>query len=93
MTVGGKTQYHTNTMGKAKVAVTVDQDHLKSIDLLVAGGRFQSRSALVQEAVAEKLRRIGRARLAVEAAKLDPQEEHALAEEGLHADSGAWPEY
>lgn len=34
-----------------------------------------------------------RERLAEECAKLDPGEERALAEEGLCADTEAWPEY
>jgi len=34
-----------------------------------------------------------RARLAEACARLDPAEERALSEEGIAADSAAWPEY
>ena len=39
------------------------------------------------------LERLSRTRLARETAKLDPDEEKALAEEGLSAELAAWPEY
>jgi hypothetical protein len=37
--------------------------------------------------------RLARTRLAREAAKLDPDEEKALAEEGMGAELAVWPEY
>ena len=43
--------------------------------------------------MAEKIQRIQRTRLAVECAKLDPEEEKALAEEGLAGILDAWLEY
>ena len=80
-------------MRKAKVAVTVDEELIRDVDLLVGEGRFPSRSALVQEAVRDKLGRLHRSRLAMESAKLDPAEERTLAEEGLQPDADAWPDY
>jgi hypothetical protein len=43
--------------------------------------------------VSEKLDRLDRGRLARECAKLDPDAEKALAEEGLSEELGAWPAY
>ncbi len=83
--------YHT--MPKAKVALTIDADLLDRVDALVAKQRFRNRSQAVEAALAEKLARLARTRLAEEAAKLDPAEERRLAEEGLAATGVAWPEY
>ena len=47
----------------------------------------------MEQAVAEKLARLGRTDLARECANLDPAFENALAEEGLSSDTGAWPPY
>jgi len=80
-------------MAKTKVAVTLSREVLEELDALVAAGRFPNRSQAVETALAEKLERLSRTRLAREAAKLDPQEEQALAEEGLGAELAAWPEY
>ena len=82
--------YHT--MPKAKVALTIDADLLDRVDTLVAEQRFRNRSQAVESALAEKLARLARTRLAEEAAKLDPAEERRLADEGLVA-GDAWPEY
>lgn len=80
-------------MGKAKLAITLDSGLLDDIDELIAEQRFANRSQAIESAVAEKLARLARTRLAREAAKLDPQAEKALAEEGFSADAGSWPEY
>ena len=53
--------------------------------------RFPNRSQAVESALAEKLGRLARTRLATECAKLDPALEQRLADEGLDGDS--WPEY
>lgn len=78
-------------MPMTKIAVTIDERVAKEIDRLVAIGRYPSRSKVIQEALQEVLRGAKRYRLAVECAHLDPQEEIAMAEESLGADS--WPEY
>jgi hypothetical protein len=54
---------------------------------------FPNRSRAIQEAVQEKLDRLERSRLAQECAKLDPDFEKAMAEEGLSEELSAWPEY
>jgi Arc/MetJ-type ribon-helix-helix transcriptional regulator len=80
-------------MGSAKVAITIREDLLDQIDRWVAEGRYPNRSQAIQAAVAEKLERARRRRLAEEAAKLDPKHEKALAEEGFAVGSKTWPEY
>ncbi|MFH1743474.1 MAG: ribbon-helix-helix domain-containing protein [bacterium] len=80
-------------MMRAKVAVSLDEMLLARLDRLVAEAVFRSRSQAVEAAVEEKLARIDRNRLAKECAKLDPQFEKALAEEGLLEDVSKWPEY
>ena len=80
-------------MGKAKVAVTLDEATLSELDRLVARRVFANRSRAVEAALQEKLERLSHTRLARECAALDPQREQALAEEGLGEDLSAWPEY
>jgi metal-responsive CopG/Arc/MetJ family transcriptional regulator len=80
-------------MPKTKVAVTVDSAILGELDELIAQKRFPNRSQAIETALAEKLERLSRARLARECAKLDTQEEKALAEEGLLSEIDAWPAY
>ncbi len=80
-------------MPSVKVAVTVDSGTLKRVDSLVARNVFPNRSQAFQAALAEKLARLDRTRLATECAKLDAQFEQALADEGLDRERDAWPEY
>jgi len=51
-----------------------------------------SRSKLIQDAVAEKLQRLRRVRLAKECAKLQPSSERADAEELFRGET-EWPDY
>ncbi|GAB4421570.1 MAG: hypothetical protein Fur0044_19150 [Anaerolineae bacterium] len=80
-------------MSTTKVAITIDQTLLAEIDRLVEQRVFPNRSKAVQEAVQDKLARIRRSRLAGECAKLDPQAEQTLAEEGMDQELAGWPEY
>ncbi len=80
-------------MGRSKVAISLDESTLNRLDKLVQKQVFPNRSQAIQEAVAEKLARIEKSRLAQECAKLDPVFEKALAEEGLSEDLAEWPEY
>jgi Arc/MetJ-type ribon-helix-helix transcriptional regulator len=80
-------------MSVAKVAVSIDERLLRRLDNLVKRAVFRSRSEAIQKAVAEKLARLDRSRLARECAKLSPEEEHELAEEGIKKDMEEWPEY
>ena len=80
-------------MSSVKVAITIDRETLKRVDGLVSKSVFPNRSRAIQEAVAEKLARMERSRLASECAKLDAKFEKALAEEGLGQELETWPEY
>lgn len=80
-------------MSKAKIAITLEQDSIKRLDLLVHEHVFSNRSQAIQEAVDEKIERLERNRLAKECAKLDPVFEKAMAEEGLFEDLSEWPKY
>ena len=80
-------------MGSVKVAITLDRKTLSRVDGLVSRSVFPNRSQAIQAAVAEKLARLERSRLAAECAKLDPKFENALAEEGLGQELEAWHKY
>jgi Arc/MetJ-type ribon-helix-helix transcriptional regulator len=80
-------------MPKKKVAVTLDSEVLGELDELIAQRRFPNRSQAIEAAVAEKLERLARTRLAREAAKLDRDEEKSFAEEGMDSELASWPEY
>ena len=80
-------------MAASKIAITIDNDMLKRLDMLVKANFFPNRSKAIQEAVAEKMSRLEKSRLAQECAKLDPDFEQSLAEEGFTAELEEWPEY
>jgi len=80
-------------MATMKVAVTIDAALLAEIDQLVTQRIFPNRSKAIQEALYDKLVRLRRSRLAVECAKLDSNEEQALAEEGMGQELAIWPTY
>ena len=80
-------------MAKTKLAVTLDTALVSELDQLVSERRFANRSQAVEIAVAEKLAPLAKSRLARECAKLDPDEERSLAEEGLAGGRETWPEY
>ena len=80
-------------MSTAKVAITIERDVLARLDRLVKSRKFPNRSRAVQEAVAEKLARMERSRLAQECARLDRASEQAMAEEGMSEEAAQWPEY
>jgi metal-responsive CopG/Arc/MetJ family transcriptional regulator len=80
-------------MATSKITITIDQNLLHRLDSLVKSQKFTNRSKAIQEAIAEKLARIERSRLAQECAKLDPKFEQEMAEEGFAAEMEEWPEY
>ena len=79
-------------MSSAKIAISLDPDDLRQVDQLVERGMFPNRSKLIQDAIAEKLQRLRRVRLAEECMKLQRTEEQAAAEE-LFLGETEWPEY
>jgi metal-responsive CopG/Arc/MetJ family transcriptional regulator len=80
-------------MGRSKIAISLDEQVLNRVDRLVKEALFPNRSQAIQVAVEEKLERLERRRLARECAKLDPEFEKSLAEEGLTEELAEWPEY
>jgi metal-responsive CopG/Arc/MetJ family transcriptional regulator len=80
-------------MPKTKVALTLDAELVERVDDLVARRRFRSRSQAIESALADKLQRLARTRLARESAKLNVRDEQRLADEGLADDLASWPEY
>lgn len=80
-------------MATSKIAISMDPKLLAQLDRLVKRKAFRSRSHAVQTAVRERIDRMEQARLARECAKLDPDAERALADEGLSEDVSEWPEY
>ena len=75
------------------MAISIDQELLKRVDMLVKEGKFESRSAAFQAAIGEKIERMKQTRLETECALLSKYEEKNLAEESLEKDRAAWPEY
>jgi metal-responsive CopG/Arc/MetJ family transcriptional regulator len=80
-------------MAASKIAITIDDNLLKQLDLMVESRVFPNRSKAIQEAIADKLKRLERTRLAQECAKLDPDYEQNMAEEGFSMEIDEWPEY
>jgi len=80
-------------MGASKIAITLDNNMVKKLDMLVKSNIFPNRSKAIQEAVIEKLNRMEKSRLAQECAKLDPDFEQSIAEEGFTSELEEWPEY
>jgi Arc/MetJ-type ribon-helix-helix transcriptional regulator len=80
-------------MASAKIAISLKRDTVDRLDQLVDEGVYPSRSRAIQEALEERLSRLSRDRLAKECAKLDPEYESALAEEGMGLEADQWPEY
>lgn len=74
-----------------KLAVTLEQKAVQDLDRWVREGRYPNRSRAVQAAVNLLSEREKRTRLAREIAKLDPEEEKRMAEEGLG--DASWPRY
>lgn len=73
-------------MGRAKIAISLDKVTLQRLDRLVDKEVFPNRSQAIESAVAEKLQRLDRSRLARECAKLDPDFEQALSDESLSSE-------
>jgi hypothetical protein len=61
--------------------------------LTVAHHKTGDSSCAIHEAIAEKLTRLGKIRLAQECSKLDPKFEQSLADEGLSSELEEWPPY
>lgn len=89
--IAGMTYHHT-AMGRAKIAITVDEQALAEIDRLVEEGVFANRSRAIESALQERLARLRGSRLARECAKLEKAEEQAMAGE-VYGGESEWPGY
>jgi len=76
----------------ARVTVTLPETLLAEADAILEHSGQANRSRLFQAALRSYLREARDQRLAAEAAKLDPIEEEALAEEGSAVAEEAWLE-
>ena len=79
-------------MSTTKVAVSLEAETVRAIDRWVREGRFPNRSRAVQAALAEMRTRHKRSRLIEALAKIDCNQERALAEETFSGEA-PWPEY
>ena len=77
-------------MATKKVAITLEEKTVGEVDSLVARRSFPSRSRVIQEAVAEKLAKMNRSRLAEQCALLDRDEEQSMAEEFSDGELELW---
>ena len=82
-----------HTMNKSKIAITVSPLVLHRLDAWVQSEHYASRSEAIEKAVEAQLQRLERTRLSQQCALLDTNEEQALAEAGLRADTAAWPAF
>ena len=80
-------------MGKAKIAITIDEKIVGRIDRLVKQKTFTNRSQAIEQAVHDKLARLDKSRLARESVKLEPKLEQAMAEKGIQEDQQLWPQF
>lgn len=74
-----------------KIAITLEEQAVKSLDRWVREGRYPNRSRAVQSAVSLLAERDKRTRLVRELAKLSRRDEQQLAEDGLGDPS--WPRF
>lgn len=74
-------------MSVAKVTISIESGLLKKVDNLVTERVFSNRSQAIQSAVAEKVLRLDKNRLARECAKLDMTEEQSLTDVDLESDA------
>ncbi len=80
-------------MSKAKIAITLEEKTLHSLDQLVKEKVYSNRSRAIEDAVEEKLDRLLKLRLEKESSKLDPDYEKRFADEGITLELDDWPEY
>ena len=67
-------------MSMKKIAITVEDQNLSIIDMLVREGLYPNRSKAIQAAIQEKLDDLQKMRLFTESVKLDSTEEQTMAE-------------
>jgi len=80
-------------MTKAKIAITIEDNLLETLDFLVQNSVFKNRSQAINEALKEKLKKVKKTRLEQECKKLSTQEEQEWADLGLEEDFKEWSQY
>ena len=80
-------------MGKSTITITMDDALLETLDRLVDDAVYPDRSLAIQEAVKSRFKMVDDAIFERELAKLDPEFERQMSEEGLAQDLLEWPEY
>lgn len=83
---------YTGGMSTVKVAISIEQDVLATIDRLVDEAFYPNRSKAIQDAVIKRLARLSKSRLLRECQKLDANAEQEMADEFLSGES-KWPEF
>ncbi|MDQ7823128.1 MAG: CopG family transcriptional regulator [Candidatus Eremiobacteraeota bacterium] len=80
-------------MASAKIAITLEHECLKEIDLWVSEGLYPNRSKAIQEVLKERIARWRKNRLQSALSQVVPEEERKLSEEGFDAVNKAWEKY
>lgn len=80
-------------MGQTKIGISLDEMTVRRLDQPVEERLFPNRSQAIEQAVAEKIERLRKTRLAWECAELSPAEEQAWAEPGIGEDAKEWPQH
>ena len=80
-------------MTRAKIAITIDQMLLETLDNLVKNRTFQNRSQAINSALKEKLSRLQKTRLEFECKKLVIKDEQEFANLGIQEDLKLWATY
>ena len=82
-----------NPMGKSMITITLDDAVLETLDRLVEDSVYPDRDLAIQDALEYKLKVMDKSAFKRELAKMDPEFEQRMADEGLAADLEEWPEY
>ncbi len=80
-------------MPKDKVAITVEKEILRELDLMVKEKNLPSRSKAIEEAISQLIENWRKKRLFEQLRKLDIEAEKAEAEASIDAVNEAWQKY
>jgi len=80
-------------VASAKIAITLERECLKEIDLWISEGRYPNRSRAIQEILKEKIMRWRKKRLISALSYAEPDGERKISEEGFEAVNEVWDEY
>ncbi|HAA84994.1 MAG TPA: CopG family transcriptional regulator [Kosmotogaceae bacterium] len=80
-------------MPKDKVAITIEKDILRELDLMVKEKNIPSRSKAIEDAISQLIENWRKNRLYEQLRNLDVEAEKAEAEESVDAVNEAWQKY